>query len=141
MAREIVLDQAPEISTMNSYLHQAGTPKSANDDGAMDWMDLPVPISRMPGMPTTTEMNQLRSPQGLDADEVFTRLMINHHAAGVAMADYEAEHGENDNVKRLAAAMARLQRSELAEMNTRRRALGLEPVDANALENLHSHAG
>jgi uncharacterized protein (DUF305 family) len=40
--------------------------------------------------------------------------MINHHAAGIAMADYEAAHGENDNVGRLAASMARNQRSELA---------------------------
>lgn len=92
-------------------------------------------------MPTTAEMNQLRSSQGLDADEVFTRLMINHHAAGVAMADYEAAHGENEAVKRLAVAMAKLQRAEISEMNSRRKALGLQPVDATALENLHAHAG
>ena len=103
MAREIVVEQSQEISTMNSYLHQAGEPKSASDDVAMDWMGLPVPIARMPGMPTNAEMDELRGSQGIDADDVFTRLMINHHAAGVAMADYAAEHGDNGNVRRLAA--------------------------------------
>jgi uncharacterized protein (DUF305 family) len=141
MAREIVVEQAQEVSTMNAYLREAGNPRSASDDVAMDWMGLPVPVSRMPGMPTTAELDELRAAHGLDADEVFTRLMIRHHAAGVAMADYAAEHGENDDVKRLAASMARVQRSELAEMNSRRRSLGLVPVDATALEQLHTHAG
>jgi uncharacterized protein (DUF305 family) len=141
IAREIVVEQSQEISFMGSYLDRAGNPKTATDNVAMDWMGLPVPLSRMPGMPTTAEMNQLKRSQGLDADDVFSRLMIDHHAAGIAMADYEAAHGENDNVKRLAVSMARAQRSELAEMNTRRKTLGLEPVDAKALENLHAHAG
>lgn len=139
MAREIILDQSMEISTMNSYLNQAGNPASASDDVAMDWMGLAVPVTRMPGMPTTAEVDKLKSSTGLDRDDIFTRLMINHHAAGVAMADDAAEHGENDNVRRLAASMAKLQRSEIAEMNSRRKTLGLEPVDAQALENLHAH--
>jgi uncharacterized protein (DUF305 family) len=57
------------------------------------------------------------------------------------MADDAAEHGENDAVKRLATSMAKLQRSEIAEMNSRRKFLGLEPVDATKLEQLHSHGG
>ncbi len=38
----------------------------------------------------------------------------------------------------LAAAMAKVQRSEIAELNQRRRTLGFDPVDAKALENLHA---
>jgi uncharacterized protein (DUF305 family) len=142
MAREIVLEQSQEISVMNAYLGQAGPSTETTDDVAMDWMGLAVPITRMPGMPTDAEMAELRAAQGAEADEVFTRLMINHHAAGVAMADAAAEHGENDNVRRLATAMAKVQRSEIAELNHRRATLGFAPVDAKALEDLHAeHAG
>jgi uncharacterized protein (DUF305 family) len=142
MAREIVVDQSQEITTMNNYLDDAGAendPK-VNDNVAMDWMGLPVPKDRMPGMPTAAETADLRAATGLARDDRFTSLMIEHHAAGAGMADYEAAHGENDAVKRLATNMAKLQRSEIAEMNTRRKVLGLEPINAAALEQLHSHS-
>jgi len=140
IAREIVVDQAQDISTMNNYLDRAGGSR-ANPDVAMQWMGHPVPSTRMPGMPTRAEVDELRAAQGPDADERFTRLMIRHHAAGVAMADYAAEHGENRAVRDLAAAMARTQQSEIAEMNTKRRNLGLPPVDTSDLSALASHAG
>ena len=142
-AREIIVGQSQEISTMNSYLDQAGgedDPK-VNDDVAMDWMGEPVPKDEMPGMPTEADVDRLRAATGLGADDVFTELMMEHHAGGVAMADYAAEHGENGAVKRLAVSMAKLQRAEIAEMNSRRTALGLAPVDVGALERAHSHAG
>jgi uncharacterized protein (DUF305 family) len=140
-AREIVVEQAQEISTMNNYLNRAGGSRP-DPELAMAWMGHPVPVARMPGMPTRAEMDALRASDGLDADDRFTRLMIRHHAAGAAMAEYEAEHGENDAVRRLAANMARLQRAELAEMNTKRRSLGLAPVDTSDLDALGgSHAG
>jgi uncharacterized protein (DUF305 family) len=142
-AREIIVGQAQEISTMNSYLDQAGgeDDPAVNDDVAMDWMGEPVPRDKMPGMPTEAEIARLKAATGLAADDVFTELMIKHHAGGVAMADYAAEHGENGAVKRLATSMAKLQRAEIAEMNSRRRALGLAPVDVTALEQAHSHTG
>ncbi len=142
-AREIIVGQSQEIATMNSYVDQAGgqdDPK-VNDDVAMDWMGEPVPKANMPGMPTEADVDRLRAATGLGADDVFTELMMKHHAGGVAMADYAAEHGENGAVKRLAVSMAKLQRAEIAEMNGRRRALGLAPVDVSALEQAHSHAG
>ena len=142
MAREIVLEQSQEISVMNAYLNQAGPRKSTTDDVAMDWMGRAVPLNRMPGMPTAAEMSELRAAEGAQADEVFSRLMIDHHAAGVAMADAAAENGENGNVRRLATAMAKVQRSEIAELNHRRTTLGFTPVDAQALEDLHAgHRG
>jgi hypothetical protein len=44
------------------------------------------------------------------------------------MADYAADHAVSDEVRRRARAMAEGQRSEIAELNTQRRALGLAPV-------------
>src|SRR5262245_4980842 len=89
-AREIIVGQSQEISTMNSYLDQAGgedNPK-VNDDIAIDWMGEPVPKDKMPGMPSAAEVDRLKAATGVEADDVFTELMIKHHAGGVAMADY-----------------------------------------------------
>lgn len=129
-AREIVLAQSQEIAVMNSLLNQAGTQPSGSDDIAMEWMGHAVAPGRMPGMPTPEEAAALRASTGLAADDAFTRLMILHHAAGAEMGEYAARHGENARVKKLAAAMAQVQRTEINEINSRRRALGLPAVDA-----------
>ncbi|MFI5053927.1 MAG: DUF305 domain-containing protein [Acidimicrobiia bacterium] len=135
-ARDIVLTQAQEITVMNGLLREAGDPPAARDDVAMDWMGMPVPPGQMPGMLTDVEGEQLRSSSGPGADEIFTRLMIRHHAAGVAMGEYAAARGGNARVRRFAAAMARVQRVEINEMNNRRRVLGFPTVDPSALERL-----
>jgi uncharacterized protein (DUF305 family) len=61
--------------------------------------------------------------------------MIRHHAAGAAMAEYAGEHGENERVRRLARAMAQIQRREISEMNSRRAVLGLPEVTPEELES------
>jgi uncharacterized protein (DUF305 family) len=69
--------------------------------------------------------------------------MIRHHAAGSAMAEYAADHGEHAGVRKFAAAMARTQRSEINEINHRRLALGLPAVpgaEIRALERLHRNS-
>lgn len=133
-AREIVLLQAQQIGFMNEMLDDAGNPATAADDVAMDWMGSPVAVERMPGLATSAEFAELRGADGLAVDEVFTRLMIRHHAAGVAMARHAAAEGENGRVTALAESMARIQGLEIAEMNRRRVALGLPTVDATDLE-------
>jgi len=141
-AQEIISSQTLELGAMNSYLNQAGGANAiAGDDVAMEWMGHPVAPSAMPGMPTEQERAELDASSGLTADDVFTRLMIRHHAGGIAMADYAAAHGDNQGVRRLAAAMARVQGTEINEMNTRRIALGLAPIsrsEITALEHVHS---
>jgi uncharacterized protein (DUF305 family) len=144
-AREIVLGQSQELAVMNSLLGETGSPASTSDDVAMEWMGHAVAPAQMPGMASDADVEELRAAQGLDADDRFTRLMIVHHAAGVTMAQYAAEHGENAKVRQLAASMARVQRTEIIEMNNRREELGLAPVtDAEIRAVLdvegHSHA-
>jgi len=136
-AREIVFLQSQQIATMNSLLEAAGDPESASDDVAMDWMGNPVTSARMPGLATEAEFAELRAATGLAADDVFTRLMIRHHAAGAAMGEYAAEHGSNEKVRELAASMAKVQRLEIVEMNQRRAALGLGAVETSDVE-LHT---
>ena len=141
-AREIIRDQSIEINAMTVLLADAGDAAEAvlDDDIAMDWMGESFAPLEMPGLATEAEFEELEAASGVDADELFTRLMIVHHAAGAAMADYEAKHGENDTVRKLARAMARIQRIEIGELNRRRVALGLEEVDPD--DGGHSgHAG
>jgi uncharacterized protein (DUF305 family) len=134
-ARDILLSQTQEVGVMNTLLADAGTPASASDNVAMDWMGMAVDPSAMPGMPTNAEADALAAAQGPDADDQFTELMIRHHAAGAAMAEFAAENGSNAKVRNLAAAMAKVQRTEINELNTRRAALGLPKVDVSAIED------
>ena len=127
---------------MNSYLNRAGGADVAGDGSvAMAWMGHPVRPADMPGMPTKAELAQLDESSGIEADDLFTHLMIRHHAGGIAMAEYAAEHGENAAVRNLARTMARVQRTEINEMNVRRVALGLAPIpqsEIRKLETVHS---
>jgi uncharacterized protein (DUF305 family) len=130
-AREVILAQSQEIATMNNLVTEAGdaADQIANDDVAMEWMGHPVDPAGMPGMATAEELEELSAATGVAADDLFSRLMIAHHAAGAEMAEYEAEHGENETVRSFAAKVAKIQRIEIAELNERRVALGLEPVE------------
>lgn len=114
---------------MNQLLLDAGGATPGDKEVAMEWMGEPVTASRMPGMANEGEFASLRAAEGLAADDQFTRLMIRHHAGGIAMAKYAAANGKNDRVKRLAAAIANVQRTEIVEMELRPKALGLAPID------------
>jgi uncharacterized protein (DUF305 family) len=141
-AQEIISSQSQELAAMNSYLNQAGGADVAGDGSvAMAWMDHPVRPADMPGMPTKAELAELDESEGLAADDLFTHLMIRHHAGGVGMAEYAAEHGENAGVRNLARTMAKVQRTEIAEINSRRVAIGLAPVprsEIRQVEDIHS---
>lgn len=138
-AQEIISSQSQELAVMNGYLNQAGGADVAGDGSvAMAWMDHPVAPADMPGMPSKAELAQLDESEGLAADDLFTHLMIRHHAGGIGMAEYAAEHGENAGVRNLAAAMARVQRTEIAEINARRVALGLDPVPQSEIRQLEA---
>jgi len=78
---------------------------------------------------TAEQLDELAAATGLDADDLFSRLMVAHHAAGAEMAEHAAEHGENETVRSFAAKVAKIQRVEIAELNDRREILGLERVE------------
>jgi len=131
MAREVVTSQSQEIGTMNAFLGEAGNPATIGDGIAMDWMGASVPSDVMPGLATPAEFAELETALGIDADDVFTELMIRHHAAGVAMAEFADAEGDNVRVRRFARGIARVQRTEIAEMNARREQLGLARIEAD----------
>lgn len=128
MADEIVRVQAGEVRLLGQYLDDWGNPDT-DLDTAMDWMGMaPVPQDQQPGMATDAEMADLDAATGEELDDLFTRLMILHHRGGLHMAQYAADHGHQDEATELAESIVTTQRSEIAEMNLQREALGLEPV-------------
>jgi uncharacterized protein (DUF305 family) len=128
IAGEIADYQASEIGVMNEHLSLWGRLGSVPPI-AMRWMGMATPRDEMFGLATPAEMQQLRDARGPELDQLFTRLMIVHHAAGVHMADYAAEHGTTATVRRWGAAMADGQRGEIAELNRWRVTHGLGAVD------------
>ncbi|MFM8303566.1 MAG: DUF305 domain-containing protein [Actinomycetota bacterium] len=143
-AREIVTTQSAEMAVMNLLVDDAGNPEVATNGVAMDWMGHPMDPAEMPGMATASDYSAVRASTGLAADDLFTRLMIRHHAAGIAMATRASADGANPRVRRLARTMATVQRTEIDEMNRRRLALGLDAIDASPAGEPgmhHSHSG
>ena len=124
-AREIMIKQSQEVAQMHSLLAEVDDHETIGDGVSMEWMGRPVRTPRMPGLATADQISELTTARGLAADDLFSELMIRHHAAGVAMAHEAAGLGDSERVIRLARAMARVQRQEMASMNAARTALGL----------------
>jgi uncharacterized protein (DUF305 family) len=144
VAEGIATNQSVEISLMNSQLAQSDDERIeavVNDDVAMEWMDEPVDPADMPGLASVADFEDLEAATGVDADEIFTRLMIDHHAAGIEMAEYVIEHGKDQVVRKLARSMVDIQSFEVDELNARREKLGLEPHEPAGHDsgNGHSH--
>jgi uncharacterized protein (DUF305 family) len=127
MAREITTYQSAEIGMMNEYLTQWGQ-GGKQPAKAMDWMGPPLERTEMPGLATKEQLAALRSARGAELNELFTALMINHHAGGVHMAANAARNATNDNTRRWAAAMDDGQRGEISEMNQWRTRHGLATI-------------
>ena len=117
IAREIQFDQSFESGRMVQLLRIFGESEVNESEQAMTWMNNPVPLERMPGLATNEQLQRLRKSTGVDADKLFAQLMIAHHNGGLHMAQYAANHGKNDEVIKLAAAMVKAQEAELVELN------------------------
>ena len=69
----------------------------------------------MPGMASDADLERLRTTASLEADELFLTLMQAHHEGGIHMAEDAAGNAEDAAVRELAARIARIQASEVAE--------------------------
>ena len=122
-AQEIEFSQTGDIRVMQDALASWG--KTGSSNVAMQWMGEPVPPDQMPGLATAAQMQQLENARGKQLDDLFTALMINHHAGGIHMASYAAEHARLSKVRSIAGAMASTQQMEINELNHVRQNLGL----------------
>ena len=66
---------------MIQLLRGFGESEINETDVAMQWMDEPVPLDRMPGMATADDIDALRRCTD-DCDEIFVQLMTTHHEGG-----------------------------------------------------------
>ena len=72
------------------------------------------PDGSMPGMATPAQLAELKAATGVEAERIFLRLMIAHHAGGVAMAEAAVAQAGTPEVRTLAGAIAAAQASEIA---------------------------
>jgi len=83
---------------------------------AMNWMGMSSDVDDMPGMATDDDIDRLANSSGVEADEVFVELMIEHHLGGIEMAEFAAERALSPEVRAMAASMAAAQTDEITEM-------------------------
>ena len=72
------------------------------------------PDGAMPGMATDAQLDELRAADGVEAERIFLRLMIDHHRGGVAMAEAAVADARTPEATTLAGAIASAQTSEIA---------------------------
>lgn len=115
LATDIALTQQAQIGRMHGWLDVWGVSPTGVEP-PMSWMGMPVD-GRMPGMATGAELARLRNLAGARADALFLRLMIDHHEAGVDMAQAVLERTSRPEVETLASAMVEAQEAEISAMN------------------------
>jgi uncharacterized protein (DUF305 family) len=124
-AREVLRDQSYEIGLMQFQLGEWGYTREAAGPRGMAWMSMSLPLAEMPGMATEEDLDLLRAARGRDADALFLRLMEDHHRGAIHMATYAAEHADDEDVRRLAARIARNQELEIEELRAAATRTGL----------------
>lgn len=88
-------------------------------------------VSRMPGMATSAEINQLRKLTGDALDVLFLQLMLRHHQGGLEMAQYAAEHASRGYVRNLAQKIVESQENEADLMRRHLAQRGAKPLPAS----------
>ncbi len=131
MAEEVLIYQIGEVRDLQAALAEWG--EDGADENAMGWMGMPVDEYAQPGMATPAELGALERARGAELDDLFSRLMIRHHAGGGHMAAYTGEHARIGRIRDLATTMARGQASEIVELGNWRTDQGFDPVEVSDL--------
>ena len=133
IALDMTLTQQHQAGQMFAWLEDWGRPQ-ASTAPPMLWMadhtkhaDAVAAGGLMPGMATQAELNQLAATTGEDAERLFLTLMIEHHEAGVDMAEYAVDNAEEDVVTRLALTIVKSQSAELKVLEDHLAARGGPP--------------
>ena len=126
LATDIALTQQAQIGMMQGWLDVWGLPISGTEP-AMAWMGHPTE-GRMPGMASPEEVDRLHELPPEEADELFLRLMIEHHRAAIPMAEAILEETDQPAVEELARAIASSQLAEIKTMQEMLQDMGAPPV-------------
>ena len=109
LAVQIMDAQDPEIAMMTSWHTEWGQPVPENLGG----MDM---SGSMPGMMSSDDMDQLMNASGVDFDQMFLTMMIEHHKGAIEMAKTEQVDGTNAAAISLAEQIEQAQTEEIATM-------------------------
>lgn len=124
IAKEIFFSQQLETGRMIQLLRSFKA-SEVNDTGiAMTWMGHAMPIDEMDGLATQEELNEFARASGDDAARIFASLMIDHHLAGIDMAQYAIDNGSNQDVINMAESMVTGQEAEVDELQAILTSLG-----------------
>ncbi|MGA0877701.1 MAG: DUF305 domain-containing protein [Ilumatobacteraceae bacterium] len=116
IAKEIFFSQQLETGRMIQLLRSFKA-SEVNDTGvAMAWMGHEVPIDDMDGLATQEELDEFARASGDEASRIFATLMIDHHLAGIDMAEYAIENASNTDVVNMAISMVKGQDAEVGEL-------------------------
>ncbi|WP_183093938.1 DUF305 domain-containing protein [Nocardioides stalactiti] len=118
LAEQIRMAQGPEIETMVDWLRDWDQPipetsrdhVNAHGDGEMEMG------SDMPGMMSADQMADLEAASGLEFEQLFLTMMIEHHEGAIEMAETEQEDGEHPDAVALAEVIEEAQTAEIATM-------------------------
>lgn len=109
LATQIMNAQDPEIETMSGWLTAWGKPLPEDMSG----MDM---SGSMPGMMSSADMDQLMNASGVDFDQMFLTMMIEHHTGAIEMAKTEQADGMNAEAIAFAQGVDTAQTDEIATM-------------------------
>ena len=128
VANEVLQSQRYEVGVMSTWLDDWGLARGDLDRKAMAWMQgmSPTSVSNMPGMQTADAMQALRDADGAEAEQQFISMMIDHHRGGIHMAEDAARRAEDPKLRDLAGRIAKVQASEIAELQRLEEQLGLQ---------------
>lgn len=117
VAGSIIMGQSQEIGRMVQLLRGFGEAEAAPSDAlVMGWMGMATEPDQMLGLASDADIEALQGSSGEEADRLFVELMVAHHEGGIHMAEYAVEHAENDEVRKMAAAVVAGQQSEIDEL-------------------------
>lgn len=117
LAADIEAAQGPEIETMTGWLEDWDEELPGDDMAGMDHGggDMSGDDS-MAGMMSPEDMGELEAASGLDFDQMFLTMMIEHHQGAIEMARTEQSDGEYADAIALAEEIESAQTEEIVVM-------------------------
>ncbi|MCW2133426.1 DUF305 domain-containing protein [Crystallibacter degradans] len=130
LAYDIARSQQQQAGQMYGWLSLWGLPQ-AGAQPAMAWIggaghnthsgtpaeESAATDTAMPGMATPEELAKLKAANGADAERLYLELMIEHHKAGVTMAEAILPRTDIPAVESLAQSIVTAQQSEITYMD------------------------
>ncbi|WP_316318512.1 DUF305 domain-containing protein [Clavibacter michiganensis] len=104
LATEIKDAQVPEIEQLSAWSDEWGIEEMSGMDHSMD------------GMMSDSDVQELDTAEGAEAEQLFLSQMIEHHTGAIEMAKTEVEDGQNPDAIEMAEGIVATQEDEISRM-------------------------